>query len=201
MNMRYGKDYSLPQRIWRAIRRWEPLYWLRTHTYNRYHIIDLRGQGDYKWGWIDRSHAMYLACFKLLQDFVEQEDPTIGLRGEEAYRGKPTDEFYVSDEEWNKYHKPSIDHQLANEREVRVLYDWWKTGRKQEFEALDKILDGYHRSFDDMFKPCSDKPGLFEYVPDPDPRWEAWKAEHDRLEAKDEEMLQRLMKVRQTLWT
>jgi len=189
------------QRLWRKLWGWTPLYWLRCHTFTRYHIIDIRGQGEYDWGWIDRSHAMYLACFKLLEEFVETEDPTVGLRTEADYRGNPSDEFYVQDDEWNKYHKPAIDYQLANEREVRALYDWWKTGRKQEHDALDKILEGRHRNFEDMFKPCEDKPGFHEYVADESPEWKAWVAEHDRLEAKDEEMLQRLMKVRQTLWT
>src|SRR5689334_19524995 len=33
------------------------LYWVRSHTYNRYHFLDLRqakGSNDeYRWGWID----------------------------------------------------------------------------------------------------------------------------------------------------
>lgn len=191
-------NYSLPQRIWRKIKRWEPLYWLRTHTYNRYHIINISGQDGYKWGWIDRSHAMYLACFKLLEEFVELEDPEIGTRTEKDYRGDPE---VIPEDEWIKYHKPSIDDQLEGDREIRALYDWWKTGRKQEHDACDKILDGYSKDFDDIFKPIPEKPGFLEYIQDHSPQWEAWKLEHDRLEAKDEEMLQRLMKVRQRLWT
>jgi hypothetical protein len=184
---------STIQQLWRKLWGWTPLYWLRCHTFTKYHIVDIRGQDGYKWGWIDRSHAMYLACFTLLVDFVEKEDPTIGLRTEADYRGD------TSDGDW-KFHKPSIDHQLANEQEVRALYDWWKTGRKAERDACDAIIDGLDLSFEKMFvKP--DDSGLYTFQPCTDARWTRWTAEHDRLEAKDEEMLMRLMKVRRCLWT
>jgi hypothetical protein len=170
--MKINRNKSLPQRVWSAIKRWDPWYWIRAHTYNRYHIINISGQDGYKWGWIDRSHAMYLACFKILVEFVEQEDPTVGLRTEADYRGNPDSEYYIPDDEYNKYHKPAIDHQLETEREVRALYDWWKVTRDQEWTACYAMSRGKN-----MY------------------------AEMDRLEAKDEEMLMRLMKVRQCLWT
>jgi hypothetical protein len=180
--------------VWRKLWDWQPLYWLRCHTFTRYHIIDIRGQDGYTWGWIDRSHAMYLACFKILMEFVEGEDPGIGLRSEQEYRGD------LGDEEWAQ-HRPCILEQLERDNEIRALYDWWKTGRKQEQDACTKLLDGYDFRLRNAFKPVPDS-DLLEYIPPAkDPRWEAWKVEHDRLEAKDEEMLARLMKVRQALWT
>jgi len=50
------------------------LYWLRTHTYNRYHIINIKSpQQGYKWGWLDRDHVLFLAMFRILSDFIEKE--------------------------------------------------------------------------------------------------------------------------------
>ena len=155
--------------LWRDIWGWRPLYWLRCHTFTKYHIINISGQDGYKWGWIDRDHAMYLACFKLLTEFVELEDPTVGQRTLDDYRGEPG---VIDDAEWEQYHKPSIVPQLEREVEVRALYDWWKTTRKQEWDACYAMKSG-QPMYDEM----------------------------DRLEEKDEEMLMRLMKVRRTLWT
>lgn len=60
--------------LWDWFRGTKPIYWLRTHTINRYHIVDIRSKyDDYKWGWVDRDHVMLLACFKILCDFVEKE--------------------------------------------------------------------------------------------------------------------------------
>jgi hypothetical protein len=194
-DMWYAPRYMLSrlESVWRRLWGWTPLYWLRCHTFTRYHIIDIRGQDDYKWGWIDRSHAMYLACFTLLVDFVEKEDPTVGLRTEANYRGDPD---MIDDDEWNQYHKPSIDYQLANEREIRALYDWWKLTRKQEWDACYAIHKDIHNPFR---KIEGSNTSVFE--PNTSPEHDAWMEEYDRLEAKDEEMLGRLIKIRQCLWT
>lgn len=66
------------------LRRWprlsNALYWLRTHTKDRYHIVDLRqaepeNSNGYRWGWLDRDRALLLACFTVLRQFVEREEP------------------------------------------------------------------------------------------------------------------------------
>lgn len=159
-------------------------YWIRCHTYNRYHIINISGQDDYRWGWIDRDHAMYLACFALLVDFVENEDPEVGLRAIEYYAPKFTNnptEFH----DWYAYAGPSIESQLEREHEVRTLYDWWKTNRALEHKAHDEQPTGFGTGFR-IHDECV---------------WAKWRAEQERLEQKDLEMLDRLMKVRQSLWT
>jgi hypothetical protein len=133
---------------------------------------------------------MYLACFKILTEFVEKERPDIGLGS--------IDEYYIG---WKptKVDRKVIGTQFADEQEIRALYDWWKTGRKAEHDACEHLLDGVDRSFDRCFVDRPD--GLVEYVSDPDPRWDAYLAEDRRLDEKDEEMLTRLMKVRGWLWT
>lgn len=60
--------------IWEKIRRWEPLYWLRTHTINRYHIVDCRND-EYRWGWCDASELILYAPFAVLVRFMEKEFP------------------------------------------------------------------------------------------------------------------------------
>ena len=130
-------------------------HWVRCHTVRRYGIINLAkySNGEYTWGWIDRDWAMYLACFHLLCDFVEKEDPGVGTR---------TIQDYGDDE----FSRPLVAAQVEDEIEILRLYTWWKTERKAAHEAA-----GYD-----------------------------YKA-REALDAKDEEMLQRLMKVRRRLWT
>ena len=82
-------------------------YYIRTHTYNKYHLIDIRSK-EYKWGWIDQDHRIFLACFKCLEEFVEKENP-----------------FEVTDYYNDKHHPESA--QAGDE--IKLLYHWWKEGR------------------------------------------------------------------------
>jgi|SRR5277367_6719860 len=138
-------------------------HWVRCHVWNRYHIVNLSKHSDgYRWGWIDRDWAMCLACFNLLCDFVENEDPKIGTRTLDSYRPS----WWEADAQWHPVEKETIELQIAADAEIRALYQWWKTERKAEHAAA-----GYDYKV------------------------------REALDAKDEEMLQRLMKVRTRLWT
>lgn len=149
-------------------------HWIRCHTWNRYHVIDISDQGEYDWGWVDRDHAMWLVCFKLLVDFVEFEDPDIGKRKLEDY--KPS---WYTMEEWHENEKDFVRRQISDDEEIRLIYDWWKTGRKSEQDILRAIDVGNYRG----------------------PNWEAYKKMSEELEKKDDEMFDRLMKIRKRLWT
>lgn len=96
-------------------------YWVTCHFWTRYHIVDISGQADYEYGWIDRDHAMLLACFKLLTDFVENEDPEVGRRTFESVGAK------------TKEDKDAWRIQLKRDKEVRALYDWWTTERPKAY--------------------------------------------------------------------
>lgn len=52
-------------------------YWLKSHTYRRYHIIDIRSghYNNYRYGWIDSDYKILLSNFKILCDFMEKEKP------------------------------------------------------------------------------------------------------------------------------
>lgn len=86
-------------------------YWIRTHTYNRYHIINIKTKDIYEWGWIDQDHKIFLACFKCLEYFVEQEK---GLN------------CHI-DWDWDETHREV-------HREIQFLYDWWK-----KYPVLQKL--------------------------------------------------------------
>lgn len=133
-------------------------YWIRTHTYNRYHILDLRSNTSYqyRWGWIDSDSKMMLACFNLLKEYIEKEKP-----------------FEIID--WSD--NPEI------EKEIKDLYNWWMIGREHERKEYDTFWD--KRDFKETTEEERDA---------------HWKAE-DELDKKDDEMLLRLIKIRNYLWT
>jgi hypothetical protein len=169
--------------IWHSFLGLHPIYWLRSHTVTRYHIIDISGQDNYKWGWIDRDHAMYLACFKILVDFVEKEDPNIGSCN--------TPEEFWPDHIWYDTHeRDGIQNQVNWEKEIRALYTWWTKQRPADCIKLDMLSNGFDVKFGDNGIEVSDQD-----------IYDRYSTEKDRLEAVDEEMFQRLIKVRQHLWT
>lgn len=85
-------------------------YWIRTHTYNRYHIVNCKDPGNgYSWGWQDRDHLILLACFKILKDFMEQE--------------------YPSNIDWD-YN----DEYRATKAELEYLYKWWTEIRPSQIK-------------------------------------------------------------------
>lgn len=137
-------------------------YFVRCHTYNRYHIINLSGQDDYRWGWLDRDRAMLLACFKLLVDFVEGEDPEVGRRTVDDYCNHAPEMDCA-------FQHACVEQQLEGDAEIRALYDWWTVGRAQEHAAAE--ASGW----------TSPNPLV--------------------LDERDQEQLERLIVVRQRLWT
>jgi hypothetical protein len=107
--VRYFLQQSLPRLFRRA---WWPFphawYWIRTHTYNRYHIVDLRCPTwglEYEWGWADASERIFLAAFQVLKEFVEHEYPGMVA--------------------WT----PEVA------AEIQELHLWWTIGRKQAWLA------------------------------------------------------------------
>lgn len=141
------------------------LWWLRHRTTHRFHVINISGMDGYTKGWIDRDHAMYLACFKILTDFVEKEDPNVGRVTMETY----TKGWTPSPEDI-----AMLEIQITGDAEIRALYDWWTKERPADNARRDKLAKTNFNAYCD---------------------------EAARLEKKDEEMLERLMKIRRRLWT
>ena len=115
---RYFLTETLPRWWSRYITRsWDTAwYWLRTHTYDRYHILDLRNQ-FYNWGWQDVSEKLLYANFNLLVEFIEGEEP-----------------FTVIDWDWD-------DQRSEIGWEILALYWWWKHDRAVEHAAEDADSD------------------------------------------------------------
>lgn len=120
-------------KVFTKIRRWLeglPLvgnlfYWIRANTYNKYHLIDIRNVdplfSNYKWGWIDRDHAMRLAIWKLFIDYYEKESPQIGWQLEE--------------------------HSSEIKKEMDELYKYWKVDRPEKYKQLELLQDLHNIRF------------------------------------------------------
>jgi hypothetical protein len=161
MKRRYPVRYFLQEtaalelhvRVVRPIK--DAWYWVRTHTYNRYHMLDMRSPANgYAWGWQDCNRLIILASFNLLRNYVEQEKPFKNINWE-------------SDE--------GHHHAAA---EIRAIYDWWTSGRAKEHQAVDD-----------------------EYEDSRKERWSSWGEAEQHLDERDDEMLIRLIKIREYLWT
>ncbi len=140
-------------------------YWIRTHTYNRYHIINIKNADhEYKWGWIDSDNKMELACFKIMVDYVEGEEPFERLDLEATDSGA-----------WFA-------------KELREIYHWWKFERKKEHDANNKFGDGTRWNFEE---------GKMHYSED----WQQFSDGVEALDKKDDEMFERLIKIRHYMWT
>ena len=149
-------------KLWKFFR--NAPYWLRTHTINKYHLVDARcARNGYAWGWIDRSDLFLYANFAILTDFVEKEYPGF------------------VDWDYNEASK-------ANKTEFLALYNWWKTGRKEEHDEVNRLPEpssGY------VLQPGVNKIRIHVNLADA----------LDALDKKDNEMLRRLIAIRGVLWT
>jgi hypothetical protein len=79
-------------------------WWVRYHTVNRYHVIDIGSkENGWTYGYSDTRELMLYAMFSLLVDFVEGEADTVCW-------------------DWN-------DTVLSVKIEMDLLYNWWKYER------------------------------------------------------------------------
>lgn len=109
-------------------------YWLKSHTYCRFHMLDIRSpRNEYDWGYLDADSAMFYACFALLKNYVEREKP-----------------FEIVDWGWNKEHKKAA-------KEIKELYDWWVKGRKDEQDELDRLGEKLYHNWTNRQKRQKDK--------------------------------------------
>jgi hypothetical protein len=124
---------SLLHRAYRWLRRWQPFYWLRCHTYNRYHMVDCRNR-FYNWGWSDVDHLMLYANFELLRRFVEDEEGLESL----AYQGPS---FREEAEKWRGEKAALLESAAERDHiydEVRYLWHWWTEERPHDVGPGDE---------------------------------------------------------------
>lgn len=155
----------------------DALYWVQCHTlpeYRGYSKIDLSQAGpgiDYKYGWLDRSEALLYASFICLRQYIENEEP------------KDPATFMTAEE----LTEPAFKAQKDNFDEAHTLYNWWMKGRMEE-EAKEKQLreEAYAHS---------------RFTPEGQAASKVWLDYRHWQSEREDEMLMRLVKIRNTLWT
>lgn len=159
-----------------------PMRWLRAHTFNRYHIIDISGQDCYKWGWIDSDYQMELACFKILTTFVETE--------------------YPGHVNWD------CNYKIRKVRdEILSIYEWWTKGKKQEEAAINILFEESEWSYtmdevsETKTSPKNQKLYTMNTTTKDPVKYEEYKKRSAAIKIKHEKMLLRLIKVRKYMWT
>lgn len=172
------------EKAWEFVSRWprteHALYWLRTHTYNRYHILDLskaepENPDGYRWGWIDRDRLLLLACFKVLRDFVEQEKPW------------PVADYLAEVEAKGNGEVEGLRRQQANYEETMALYRWWTEWRFAEYAEWESQRDAAYEAY--------------KKEPESEALRQAWLDLEEKEHTRDDEMLRRLLAIRHYLWT
>ena len=151
-----------------------PWYWFRTRFLpkHRYHILNLRKSSkNYPYGWQDTDTRMLHACFLLLMEYVEGEQP-----------------FAIVDWEDNATHS-----EVA--KEIRDLYDWWKVRRPAAHAAIaaEWVNNGERTKFVKL-----DGGGFTIHSPD---SHKGLIRREQELDEDDNRNLERLIKIRVFLWT
>jgi len=194
-------------------------YWIRTHTYNRYHIIDIRqpknspGQYHYRWGWLDRSQVLPLAMFNILQDFVEneflpqywwgydekkQKSYTVKKKDRKTWQqlleeySEKNDPKPEDIENYWEYEQTIFDRKY--DRELLTIYKWWTVDRIELCRKEDEASKAWREFRQQLLTTEVAKKKereLFEL---------SRKAEEDR-EKQEEDILIRLVKIHGGMWT
>jgi hypothetical protein len=161
--------------------RWfsDAYYWVKCHTLKsyRFHLLDLRRPhpgNDYDHGWVDRCEVVFWAPFIALREYVEKEEP-------QSVADHYTPEDIESD--------PFLKAQKDQHDEVMAIYNWWMKGQNEEHEEETRLFKVYNGL----------KKG--ESVEAIEAARDAWLAQKDLIEKRQDEMWERLGKVRRTLWT
>lgn len=160
-------------------------YWIRTHTKDRYHILNLKeaepeNKDGYRWSWLDRSEVLLISSFLVLRMFVEQEGDNPGFGNLSAL---------IKEAEENGDLYKQLDTLRAKQKdyeEIMFLYNWWVKDRFEEYKVFETTLENTYKKYKET---RSDK--------DRDAWFEAEGAKSKR----EEEMLIRLVKIRNHLWT
>lgn len=151
--------------------RLEPVYWIRAHTFDRYHVINISGIDGYRWGWSDADHRIELAMEKIFLEFYEKEYPGM------------------------------IEWDADTEREIEELYKWFTVDRKKmnemmndyacELPTLDECLKEQPGGKTYLYDPPADRREQLAIFMEMD----------EAIEKKKDEMLTRLLNLRRRLWT
>lgn len=162
---------SLKSAWWR-VRRIDPLYWLRSRFIpsRRYHVINT-GLAP---GWHDADELILHGCMVLLCRYVEDEC------GGAAELQEWTDDLRS---EPGAMHAEEREGQAAAQDEHLAIHRWWTVQRPADHARLDAWCDK-------LFMDKDESMGAYEQ----------YCAFEDELDARDQEMLHRLIDIRRGLW-
>jgi hypothetical protein len=148
-------------------------YYLVSHLIpsRRYHMLDLRQPNGYRYGWNDFDNRLKYAMFNLLNQFVERELPNICC---------PTEEEAITET------------YLATQRnaylEAVAIHNWWSVERPAAYKSINDLLVKTYGNGVPKLNDCRDDVDALQKM-------------EDDLDAKETEMMMRLIKVRKSLWT
>lgn len=180
----YPIKFFLIEKAWPWIRRQynkfivDTIYWLKCHTLSKYkhHLIDIRESKTdnlqaYRYGWIDCDSKITLALFAILNDFVENEMPNSYCPSEEEVQANPS----------------SLS-QRNNYLEVKAIHYWWNVERKRQQKKHTELLETWYSARKNK------DPAVHQL-------WSDLQKLEESNKEKETEMLVRIIKVRESLWT
>ncbi len=127
--------------------------------------------------WCDKDRVMLYACFQLLEDFIEKEKPQ-----------------KITDYDYDPYHQKQW-------KELQVLYRYWKVIRPQLQKDEQKALRKWAKTYKYTLVPNPDGKSSTHVVLHEDKRASASHRKlEDKIRVMDDEMLHRLIDIRQHLW-
>jgi len=209
----FKKTYVLPIK-WKYIKM---IDWIRYRTYDRYHIIKTGLPPSY----YDPSVQMLHVNFNILKDFVEVEQAWSSYSLEERKKASWAEKYIPFYFHFFPFRRPDLGieyfnwgstlddpalpphersvRQAESSREILALYKWWVEERPARKPIPSPSYDdqglGVMGCFDADFDETAKD--FEEYN-----RWLSTNsAQEDKWDDEDQDMLIRLMKVRQSLWS
>jgi len=164
-------------------------YWLRCHTYNKYHLLDIRqphnegSRDNYKWGWVDECNQILLANFSILTQHLE-----IRNNSEYHYSATPEGAQKLYDSYKNDPNGWDGSEQAAELIELYTLNKYWTIDRKIADKENQQLLTEWHDARKNKQNDAEEK-------------WNKLQLSDAQFKQTEEDMLIRLIKIRDRLWT
>jgi len=181
---------NIIKEIKRTLRKIDIYNWIRYRTWNRYHVLKMR---YLKPGWHDEDELLIHSMFEVLSQFVDGEN-----------------EYHIVD--WSS--DPLQEHAWE---EMNILYEWWKQRQKCDYnnplfksdvkapsikkgKPTGKYINPITKKEEQYFKM-----EFSHQSPEEAKIWnkaceDSWIFE-EKCDKEDEEMMIRLIKIKQYLWT
>ena len=198
------KDWWEHRRYWKISRMWYDLwYWIRCHTYNRYHILDMSDKTNgWDWGWQEPDSQLLYASMAIMVKHVENKYAV----DEKSLPYESDHQLFLIKEAIDKE-----DHQLVSEEqtqaELLTIYKWWKYERAADLKLQDEAMDAHCAKYPikRLVEKVTEEGTFYKWADEQSPEQKAemtmiYNWEND-LYQKDTDMLQRLVAIRARLWT